>query len=195
MDEQYFEDQQFEGLRYSGETFAYLRFTDCTFVDCVFEECRLVGCSFAGCTFQKCKIIRLKAADHTQIQYAAFTGCHLLSIPWGDLQPAGRFAEPIRKLEDCCLRYNTFVEMNLQKFDFSEAEICDSMFAQCQLTECNFSHCNLERTEFFQCDLRKADFRNACGYQIELMSSQLRGARFSFPEVVRLLDSMEIKID
>ena len=39
-----------------------------------------------------------------------------------------------------------------------------------------------------------ADFRNSSGYMIDIASNKLKQARFSYPEVVRLLNSLEIQI-
>ena len=68
-------------------------------------------------------------------------------------------------------------------------------FEECDLQESNFRNCRLEATQFFRCDVRKADFREAKGYVIDIPSNKLRQAKFSFPEVVSLLDSLEIKIE
>lgn len=73
--------------------------------------------------------------------------------------------------------------------------IQESIFEECDLQESNFRNCRLEATQFFRCDVRKADFREAKGYVIDIPSNKLRQAKFSFPEVVSLLDSLEIKIE
>lgn len=40
-----------------------------------------------------------------------------------------------------------------------------------------------------------ADFRGAVEYIIDIKSNRLKGAKFSFPEVVNLLGALEIVID
>lgn len=40
----------------------------------------------------------------------------------------------------------------------------------------------------------KCDFRESTGYEIDINTNMLKDAKFSFPEVVSLLDSLEIKI-
>ena len=41
----------------------------------------------------------------------------------------------------------------------------------------------------------RADFRDAEGYVIDSAVNTLKGARFSFPDVVRLLDGTGIRIE
>lgn len=85
--------------------------------------------------------------------------------------------------------------MTFIKFDFSGNSIQESVFEQCNLTESNFQGCRLEKTQFYKCDIRTADFRNAAGYMIDITSNNLTNARFSYPDVIHLLDSLQIKID
>ncbi len=194
MEKILYEGQIFKDLKRKSESFENYEFINCVFIDCIFEECKLLKCTFNGCKFEKCRVISLKA-ESSNLKNAELTNCNLIGIHWGDLLPTGRFADPIKKMQNCLLKYNTFTGMNLTKFNFSNSEVIDSLFSECILTESNFKRGRLERTEFFKCDLNKADFREASGYQIDIMSNKLKGARFSFPEVVNLLNSLSIKID
>jgi uncharacterized protein YjbI with pentapeptide repeats len=93
------------------------------------------------------------------------------------------------------MKYNSFIEMPFRKFDFSGNIIQESIFEECDLQESNFKDCRLEATQFFKCNIRKADFRDAKGYAIDVSSSKIKQAKFSYPEVMSLLASLEIKID
>ena len=46
-----------------------------------------------------------------------------------------------------------------------------------------------------RCDLQKADFREASDYAIDPSANQMQGARFSFPDVVALLNGFGLKIE
>jgi uncharacterized protein YjbI with pentapeptide repeats len=194
MDEKYYEEHTFENIVLEGESLEDYEFIDCEFTDCAIENCKLINCTFSGCRFYNCKVNSLESED-SKIKYSEFTACHFVSVNWSELLPEGRFAEPISKLKDCRLKYNTFTGMAFPKFDFTGSEILESMFAECELTESSFKGCKLDKTEFFRCDIRKADFREASGYQIDIIDNKMKGARFSFPEVVSLLDGLGIKID
>ena len=87
------------------------------------------------------------------------------------------------------------MQMNFIKFNFSDNVIIESFFADCNLSESKLYKCKLDSTEFFKCNLSKADFREATGYIIDIKTNKFKGAKFSFPEVVNLLNGLEIIID
>lgn len=124
-----------------------------------------------------------------------FEDCRLQEIEWAPLMSNGTFPDPINTLKECSLKYNTFTEMNFNRFDFSDGnEIVGSMFAKCEMQLANFKGVELHETEFYQCDLRKADFRDAAGYKVDILGSRLKDAKFSLPEAVNLLADLKIKL-
>ncbi|MBA4699180.1 MAG: pentapeptide repeat-containing protein [Ruminococcus sp.] len=194
MEQKYYEDQTFENLKLDGKVITDCEFVDCKFINCTFENFHLSRSTLSGCIFQKCSIISLKA-KYSQIRFAEFENCNLVGIHWNELLPAGKLSKPISVFRECHLKYNTFSEMSFVRFNFSNSEITDSMFAKCELMESNFSKCKLDGTEFFECDMRKSNFHESSGYQIDIFTSKLKGAKFSFPEVISLLNGLGIKID
>ena len=124
-----------------------------------------------------------------------FEDCRLNEIEWAPLMSNGAFPDPIHTLKECSLKYNTFTEMNFNRFDFSNGnEIVGSMFAKCEMQLANFKGVEHHETEFYQCDLRKADFRDAAGYKVDILGSRLKDAKFSLPEAVNLLADLKIKL-
>lgn len=69
------------------------------------------------------------------------------------------------------------------------------MFAKANLSGSSFYGCDLSDTEFFQCDLRKSDFRQASGYKVDVLSCQVKGAKFSYPEAINLLHYLGISVE
>ena len=82
-------------------------------------------------------------------------------------------------------KYCSFYQMGLKRFHFEE----------CSMQECHMENISFDKTQFRGCDLRKADFRGAVGYVIDPQQNKLREARFSFPEVICLLDGLGISIE
>ncbi len=195
MQENYYEEQVIAEQKYQNITKEQSKFIDCTFKNCSFEDCKIIDCVFVNCTFYNCNIISL-TSKHSEIKNVAFQKCNLIGIHcWNELLPAGKYACSIDKLEGCYMKYNSFIEIPFRKFDFSGNIIQESIFEECDLQESNFRNCRLEATQFFKCDIRKADFREASGYVIDIPSNKLKQAKFSYPEVVNLLASLEINID
>ena len=134
-------------------------------------------------------------STHSSVQSLDFEDCRLNEIEWAPLMSNGAFPDPIHTLKECSLKYNTFTEMNFNRFDFSDGnEIVGSMFAKCEMQLANFKGVELHETEFYQCDLRKADFRDATGYKVDILGSRLKDAKFSLPEAVNLLADLKIKL-
>lgn len=194
MQETYYEEQLIKDKKLQNITMEHCKFTDCTFENCLFEDCKIINCVFVNCNFYNCNLISL-ASKHSEVKNAVFKKCNLIGVHWYELLPAGKYAHSITTLKDCYLKYNTFSEMTFRKFDFTSNIIQESMFEECDLQESNFQDCRLEATEIYKCDIRKADFRGAAGYVIDISSNKMKQAKFSYPEVISLLNSLEIKID
>lgn len=194
MDEKYYEGSAFENKIYENEVFEEYKFIDCTFIECLLDNCNFINCAFTDCKFIKCRIINPKT-DYSKIKYAEFIECSLTGIDWSDLKSNNLLSEPISIIKNCRLKYNTFTGIVFKKFDFSNSEIISCMFADCELKENNFKNCKLTDTEFFKCNISKSDFRGATGYNIDIMTNRMKGAKFSYPEVLSLLNILEINID
>lgn len=193
MQEIYFEEKIIRNKKIQSFTAEQYKFVDCEFKNCFFEECKIIGCIFVNCKFENCTVISLDS-KYSELKNAVFIKCNLIGVHWNTLLPSGKYAHPMDKLENCFLKYNTFLEMNFIKFSFSGNTIQESMFEECNLSESNFHNCRLEGTQIFKCDIRRADFTEAKGYAIDIKSNKLKQAKFSFPDVVSLLETLEIKI-
>ncbi len=187
----YHEHEVISGIKLSGTSFRWEEFAECRFEHCEFENLHMRNCKFTDCIFSKCCV------TNPVFECCAMTGndfmeCRLFGINWSGLFTG--FVAPIEHLEGCQLKYNSFVGVNFPKFTFSDNSILESLFADCSLSHSNFSRCHLERTEFFRCDLTGAAFQDADGYTVDISTCKLKGAVFSFPEVVNLLNGLGIII-
>lgn len=194
MKKRYFENEKISEIKLNGEIISDYEFVDCEFINCSMENCKLIECTFSSCKFDKCSASNLET-QYSMIKYAEFSNCTLVGIEWSTLCPMDSLAEPISKIQSCHLKYNSFTNMSLRKFQFIDTTIKESIFGECELVGCCFKRCNLEGTEFVKCDLQKADFRNAIGYRIDITTSKIKAARFSYSEAINLLDCFNIKIE
>ena len=169
----------------------YFRFYECTFINCRITECQLLHCTFTDCEFQDCAITSL-TTKYSTLKNARFINCSLVGVHWGGLQ--SRYCPAIAHLSNCRMKYNSFVEMNLTKSDFSKMELIDSLFEGCSLRQTTFFQSRLDDTQFLNCDLRQADFREAIGYKVDITTCRMKAAKFSFPEAIRLLGVLEVEI-
>lgn len=126
---------------------------------------------------------------------SVFEDSTLIGIAFHQLANAQGVPPIFDALYDCHLKYCSFADMKLAKTDFANTTFQECLFEACDLTAGSFADCELGGTQFTSCDLRKADFRDAFGYAIDLASNRLKGAKFSFPEAVHLLDSLGIIVE
>ncbi|WP_411335179.1 pentapeptide repeat-containing protein [Ruminococcus gauvreauii] len=194
MNSERYENRVFKDLKITEKTVEGCEFMECTFDSCTFEDCKIIRNKFIDCQFNSCTVISPRS-KYSEMRHSEFTNCNLIGIHWAEFFPVGQIFEPIRRMNNCYLKYNTFIHMNFRKFDFSKNQMENSMFEECNLMECKFRNCRLTATQILKCDIRKADFRDAGGYQIDITTNQLKGAKFSFPEVINLLSQLEITID
>ncbi|MDD4850132.1 MAG: pentapeptide repeat-containing protein [Gemmiger sp.] len=188
---------------YQGEVFTALEpgtlWENCEYNDCTFRNCRWLGvrvqnCSFLGCCFIGCALSGV-TFSFCRMRDAWLENCTFRSIAWGGLRGRSALAQPFGKAVGCAFQYNDFSGMVLSGFDFSSNRFAECTFDDCKLPGANFRGVPLGRSQFAGCDLTKADFRDAESYAIDPTANTLKGARFSFPEVVTLLDGTGIQIE
>ncbi len=79
--------------------------------------------------------------------------------------------------------------------DFSGCRINEAGFSGCDLRNAVFRKCDLMRATFIQNDLSGADFRTSFNYCIDPGANRMTAARFSYPEVLGLLDAYDIIVE
>lgn len=182
-------------ISYNGETFVgdllkRKRFEDCLFIDCKFLESDLSFSRFLSCKFQDCDFTNPKTIA-TAMPDCAFEKSKVLGVKFT------QFDTKIFKVSfiDCNMELCDFQEMNLVKTVFSKSVVKECDFYRANLTAANFEDTNLEDSIFEESNLSKTNFVNATNYLIDPLSSKLKGAKFSTPEVLSLLRNFDIKID
>lgn len=190
----FYEEELFENLKLEGEHLAELQFTDCRFDHCQFLDLSLHNCSFINCEFRHC-ITGNPKLKFTDMVECRFYDSMLVGIDWKVMERKTAKILPFSLFQDCVMKYNYFTKLPLKRFDFSQMKMEDCIFEECDMSEASFNGASLNETKFLNCKLLKADFRNAEGYAVDLKSCPVKGARFTFPEVVNLLRTFEIKIE
>ena len=188
---------------YQGETFENFdpgkalndtEYNDCLFKNCRWLSTRVKNCRFLGCSFEHCNFSGV-VFNYCEMRDAWLENSAFRSISWGGLQGRNAISQVFGRVHGCVFQYNEFSGMVLAGFDFSDAAFTECIFDDCRLAGANFRAVPLRRTSFSRCDLQKADFREADAYAIDLCSNKLKGARFSFPDVVALLGGTGIIIE
>jgi uncharacterized protein YjbI with pentapeptide repeats len=165
---------EFLECNFSGLNLSELEVRQSRFIDCVFENCNLsnmvlTGPSFRSVQFKSCKLVGVNFSSISSQMDLEFIECHMDFTVFQDLKLEG----------------TNFSNSSLKSADFSNATLKRAIFCGARLGEANFGGSNLE----------KADFRGAENYFIDIKHSFIKGAKFSTPEALRLLQSLEIELD
>jgi len=189
-----FEEQEIKDRQFEDESFEDIEFVECNFTGCQFLNVKLKNCKFKNCRFNNCVIgnIGLLYCEATNLE---FVNSVLIGIIWNDLKNKRIETTIFRSMKACTIKYNYFTNLKLIKYDFSGSQFDESYFEECKLTQAKFNSVNLHGTKFIKCDLSGADFRDALEYVIDITDNKMKKAKFSFPEVINLLSSLDIIID
>lgn len=173
-----------------------IEYNDCTFSQCVFQEVAFRDCKFHRCVFKKCDL-SLAKFDGTLFTETKFEDCKLLGINW-TVSAWGKSKVAAMKPVDftgCALNYNVFMGMSLRRVVMTKCTALDVGFEDANLSEADCRETDFAGSRFVRTDLTGADFRRARNYSISPATSKIKGAKFSLPEAMSLLDGLGIVLE
>lgn len=186
-------DQSFESLEMRGAEIASSEFHGCTFLNCSFVEATFKGCRFVDCEFRGCDLSLLQVPD-TVFSAARFVDSKAIGINWALAGwPSANLGEPLAFF-NCALGHSTFIGLKLRGIRIEGCVATDVDFREAELAESSFADTDLAESLFLHTDLSDADLSKARNYQISPADNELAGARFSLPEAMSLLHSLDIEL-
>ncbi len=149
-----------------------------------------------SCTFDKCDL-SLTKWPYSHLSQVQFTDCRLMGINWSD---ADRMMKSLlhthpMDFKKCLLDHSVFIGMKLKGTSFKDCKARHLDFEGADLTEADFHGADLEMSRFVGCDLTKANFVGAENYQINAAENTLHKTKFSLPEAIALLHSLDIILE
>ena len=186
-----FSAETFRGLTIDGPEPRGRRFEDCRFVECritagAFRLGSFLHCSFEGCDLSNWQVEGIRFVE------VRFKASKLVGVQWSGVKPDALTSV---RFEDCTLDYS----------DFSRFRLKDGLLKGCSVREVNFERADLSGADcgdsdftgstFNETNLQKADFRGARGYAIDARTNRLKGAGFSLPDALGLLEILEVKVE
>lgn len=121
---------------------------------------------------------------------ATFTKSKVLSVDWA-------IAQEVRglKFTHCQIDYSNFRMLKLPKLIMTDCIAKGVSFEDVDLSDGDFQNTDFEESVFFKANLSKANFIGAKNYLIDPTTNKLKKTRFSYPEVMSLLNSLDIVIE
>ncbi|MFC2038594.1 pentapeptide repeat-containing protein [Chloroflexota bacterium] len=189
----------FQKESYFREQLSRLSLTGETVQSVVFEECEFNNCSFIGCKFEKCRFFQCKFNEcdlsnvlpmNSEFIEVSFSKCKAIGVDWTK-------ATRIKELDfsECLINYSNFRMMKLPGISMTKCEAKEIDFIETDLSKGTFRGTDFEKSVFFKTNLTKADFSRAINYTIDTKTNLLKKTRFSLPEAMALLDTLDIIIE
>lgn len=181
----YYQDQNFTEATIDLPS----EFINCTFTSIDFTPFRLSLCKFIECKFKNCNLSNV-SVKNTLFRDCQFSHCKLIGLNFCETQTlaASKFLE-------CSLDYSVFQLMNLSGSSFKRCSLKEADYYETNLSKCDFSDSHLEGAVFNKANLSGADFRGAQDYFIDLRVTNVKKAKFSLPEALGLLKSLDILLE
>ena len=159
----------FIGIDFNSFNFSRSKFLDCEFTDCNLSNVSLKSSSFRDAHFKKSKLIGLNWTEASTVVSCRFS--------------------------DSILDYSVFHSMNLKNFSFTDCKMREVEFSEAQLKRVSMNGCMLLGTSFNKTDLSEADLTGSTNYFIDVRHTNIKKTKFSMPEAMSLLTSLDIVIE
>jgi len=188
-----YDDEQFIEVNLERTRVVSSEFHDCIFTDCAFVESILEDCVFINCTFRRCDLSLIQVPGG-RFAGTRFEECKMIGINWTQADWSGtRLSSPI-SFSKSILNHSTFIGLNLSKMQMKGCTAVNVDFREANLTLADFANSDLSDSLFTSTNLTKADFRGTRNYRINPAENTITRARFSLPEAMSLLYSMDIDL-
>ena len=183
--------QVFKEMRLEQSRLASSEFYDCTFVRCSFVEAILHHCRFVHSTFQHCDLslfqVPNSAFSDTKMEQSKIIGVDWTLADWSST----RLGDPVSFFK-CDISHSTFIGLSLKGIHIRDCIASDVDFREADLSQADFAGTDLTESLFSKTNLTEADLSRARNYHIDPGQNILKQARFSLPEAMSLLYSLDI---
>lgn len=188
--EKYYDNQSIQNVSALDGQYRQKEFTACEFKKCDFSGSSFVGTIFIDCAFKDCNLSNIKV-DDCGFQNVAFDNCKLLGISFSKISD---FLIDWR-FDRCQIELCSFNDLGMKGSKFVSCLIKETDFVNADLAGSDFTDSNLAGSKFVSANLEKAVFVGAKNYYIDPTANKLKQAKFSYPEVLALLDKFSVTVD
>jgi fluoroquinolone resistance protein len=184
-----YENQEFKNVNLRQSLISRAEFQNCTFNKCDLSQSVFTECRFYDCTFQACDLSLVKL-NGSYVRNSTFVGSKMIGINW--IEASKQFSA---NFENCTINLSSFFGMSLKKMKLVNCIANEVDFSESNMTECDFTGTDFAESTFAKTNLTKANFTKAKNYSIDFRTNTLSKTKFSLPEVISLLDILDIIIE
>ncbi|WP_101689381.1 pentapeptide repeat-containing protein [Dysgonomonas massiliensis] len=194
--------REYENVQFTNESLSELEIANVYFDDCRFEGCDFsytvfVDCTFVNCVFRNCNMLLVKIPN-TNFNEVAFENCDMIGVDW---TVARWFRSSKRTKQNFPITFRSsrlnnsiFIGLDLTNVLFDDCIIKEAFFKDASMENAVFGKCDLDGAIFNNTYLRGADFSSARNYTIDIRQNNISRAKFSLPEAMSLIYSLDIEL-
>ena len=191
--QKHYTDRIFQELCLEDAAIAGSEFHGCVFANCSLVESILQQCRFVDCTFRDCDASLMQVPD-TVFASVQFEDAKVMGVDWAQADwKAIRLGKPLA-FSHCNISHSTFMGLALEDIEIKDCLALNVDFRRTDLSGANMRGTDLSETLFSHTNLTEADLRGAQNYRIDPSQNTLTGAKFSLPEALALLYSLDITL-
>jgi fluoroquinolone resistance protein len=184
-------DQVFKEVHLERGQLVSCEFYDCVFIRCSFVESVFRNCRFVNCVFGHCDLSLVQVPESTfsstRLESSKVIGVNWTQAAW----PTTGLGNPIGFFKSA-ISHSTFIGLSLRGIQIKGCVAVDVDFREADLSQADFAGTDLSKSMFGNTNLTEADLSRARNYHIDPGQNVLRQARFSLPEAMSLLYSLDI---
>lgn len=191
-----FNSQTFKKLNHKNERFIKKEYDSCTFIKCVFSDSIFLDCIFRNCVFKDCELNLIKIAG-CSFSDTYFENSQLVGVDWTEtslVENKFAFVKPTNFV-GCNLNHSVFMWLNLKGILLTKCGARDADFSEADMTHANCTFTDFANSRFWNTNLTEADFSGATNYAIAANFNTFKKTKFSLPEAMSLLYSLDIILD
>ena len=188
-----YSDQVFNVIHLERGQIVSSDFYDCDFNQCSFVESIFQECKFVNCLFRECNLSLLQVPE-SSFSSVRFLDSKILGVNWTQADwPTTGLGKPLKFLRSI-INHSTFIGLKLKGIKITNCAALEVDFREADLSQADFTSTDLSRSIFKNTILSEADLSQARNYHIDPGQNVLKGAKFSMPEAIALLYSMDIEL-
>ncbi|HSW59004.1 MAG TPA: pentapeptide repeat-containing protein [Dehalococcoidales bacterium] len=189
FEQKYYYQEKFNKLAVTRAVYNGLSFEECEFWGCHLIDCKFEKSRFLRCVFREC-ILSAIIPMNCRLDDVKFLGSKAIGIDWTKSQRAHDL-----EFSQTQINYSNFRLMPLTGIKITHCEAKEADFTEADLSGGDFQGTDFEKSRFFKTNLADANFKGARNYFIDVKNNILKKTRFSMPEALNLLQSLDIILD
>ncbi len=185
--------KKFDGLNLIGASFSEIVFEGCLFQQCNFSDARFYKCKFVDCEFSASNLSNAKL-DYSRWIDVNFKESKLVGVDWTKADwPRFNLSASI-SFSECIISDSSFYGLSLSEMELTHCKVHDVDFRNANFSKSSFIYSDFTNSLFMKTNLQEVDFSEAENYDINIFNNDIKFAKFSRMEAVRLLHCLEIEL-